>query len=104
MHELGVSYNELNLSNVSVNNDGHVVLWREFEGKEYWHISECICGILGGTCEKIGHKIQRRGTREPLEQRHWDEICLAAQNDWKSLGILLCQLLTGQTDLRTFQR
>ena len=39
LHELGVSYNELDLDHVTVDNEGHVVLWREFEGKEYWHIS-----------------------------------------------------------------
>ena len=104
LHELGVSYNELDLNQVTVDNEGHVVLWREFEGKEYWHISECICGILDGNCEKIGHKIKRRGTNIQPGQRHWEEILLGAQDDWRSLGILLCQLLTGQVDFLNFQR
>ncbi len=104
LHELGVSYNELDLDHVAVDTNGHVVLWREFEGKEYWHISECICGILDGNCEKIGHKIKRRGTNEPPGQRPCWEILLGAKDDWKSLGILLCQLLTGQLHFQDFQR
>ena len=104
LHELGVSYNELDLGNVTVDNNGHVVLWREFEGKEYWHISECICGVLGGNCEKTGHKVKRRGTNVPPGQRHWEEIFRGVQNDWKILGVMLCQLLTGQVDFQNLQR
>ena len=104
LHELGVSYTELELSNVSVDNNGHVVLWREFEGKEYWHISECICGVLGVCCGKTGHKVKRRGSNLPPGQRQLGEISKGVQNDWKSLGILLCQLLTGRRGFKNFQR
>ncbi|CAB3992237.1 Myosin-M heavy chain [Paramuricea clavata] len=103
LHELGVSYNELDLGHVTVDNSGHVVLWREFEGKEYWHISECICGVLGGNCEKTEHKVKRRGTNVPPGQRHWEEIFRGVQDDWKILGVMLCQLLTGQLDFQNLQ-
>lgn len=102
LHELGVSYNELDLTHLSVDSNGHMVLWREFEGKEYWHISECICGILGANCGKIGHEVKRRGPNLP--PGHWVQISQGIQNDLNSLGILLCHLLTGNADFLNFQR
>ena len=104
LHELGVSYNELDLSRVSVDGNGHVVLWREFDGKEYWHISECICGVLAGNCEKAGHRIKRRGSNVSSGQRQWGQVSQGVQHDWRGLGILLCQLLTGRTDFQNLQR
>lgn len=104
LHELGVSYNELDLSLVSVDCNGHVVLWREFEGKEYWHISECICGVLAENCGKTGHKVKRRGSNLSSGQRQWEEVSQGVQHDWRGLGILLCQLLTGRMDFQNLQR
>ena len=101
LHELGVSYNELDLRNVVVDNCGHAVLWREFEGKEYWHISECICGVHGVNCGKTAHQVKRRGINVQPGQRHWEEIAEGIQDDWRRLGALLCQLLVGEVQ---FQR
>lgn len=100
LHELGVSYNELDLDHVMIDSSGHVILWREFENKEYWSISECICGGLAVRCGKTGHQVKRRGSNSGQLKR--DEIL--QKYDWKSLGSLLVQLLIGRTEIQSQAR
>ena len=88
LHQYGLSYGELSLAKVMVNQSGHVVLWRNFCGKKYWSQNECICSFPGMTRGEMCNNNHKLSTREEVVQ------------DWSSFAALIHRLLTGQ-DLTT---
>jgi len=82
LHSHGYKYGELGLDKVIVDNTGHVVLWRNFCGKQYWTREECVCSmygfIKGNMCEKIHGKSSERDLKI----------------DFQLLGLVILQLFS----------
>lgn len=96
LHDRELSYGELSLDTVMVDNDGHVVLWREFDQKQYWDVSECVCSLQDVSCNNPNHRT-RRGSRTHSFRELSSEVKLESiKDDWQALGAVLHSLLVGQ--------
>ena len=91
LHDREISYGELSLDTVMIDSDGHVVLWREFDQKQYWDVSECVCSLQNVNCNNSNHK------RRTCSFSGLSEVkCENNKDDWQALGAVLHSLLVGQ--------